>query len=653
MKKIVLLLITLFIALTGVSAKESFYLGGKVNDLHINMYKGSNKYNGYLYQYRRSDGKLVYCIEPFKLINTKNSYDVYNYNDKKFNLNSDILNRINLIAYYGYNYNNHTDLKWYAATQFLIWQSFGLDGIYFDDPYTLNKTNDLTNEIKEIENLVNKYNVLPSFANKTLQYSTNKTFKLVDENNVLNSYQILSSDIDVTIDNNVMNINTKEDGIYKIKFIKKSPIDNEYLLYYLDGAQSLIAPGKINDINFELTIEVDGGSITINKVDSENKNRLEATLKGAIYGLYDSKDNLIEKLVTDEKGIAYIKDLPLGLYKIRELQPSKGYILDENIYEINITKDTKDFTILSNESIIKGKLKINKYYGGDNNYRIENNATFEIYDSSNNLVGTYKTKNGVIELNLPYGKYTVKQVGGINGYKYVKDFDIFIGEEKTYEYTLRNEIIKGKLKINKYYGEEDNYKLEDDAVFEIYDFNNNLVGTYKTKNGILNVELKYGRYKVVQKKGIEGYELSNSFDLFVGEEKEYSYNLYNKKIYGTVTIKKYYGGSTLEDGATFKISNNENVFYVTTLNGIATIKLPYGNYRVEQLTGKYGYKNIEPFNISITESKNYLYELNDDIMIVEVPDTGIYRKKNNSYIFITISGVIILLYSIIKRAIFQ
>ena len=71
------------------------------------------------------------------------------------------------------------------------------------------------------------------------------------------------------------------------------------------------------------------------------------------------------------------------------------------------------------------------------------------------------------------------------------------------------------------------------------------------------------------------------------------------------------------------------------------------------MTGKYGYKNIEPFNISITESKNYLYELNDDIMIVEVPDTGIYRKKNNSYIFITISGVIILLYSIIKRAIFQ
>lgn len=46
--------------------------------------------------------------------------------------------KISLIAYYGYGYFdskvNHTDLKWYSVTQFMIWQvvPHGYD-IYFTD----------------------------------------------------------------------------------------------------------------------------------------------------------------------------------------------------------------------------------------------------------------------------------------------------------------------------------------------------------------------------------------------------------------------------------------------------------------------------------------------------------------------------------------
>ena len=31
--------------------------------------------------------------------------------------------KISMIAHFGYGYKNHTDVKWYAITQFMIWQA--------------------------------------------------------------------------------------------------------------------------------------------------------------------------------------------------------------------------------------------------------------------------------------------------------------------------------------------------------------------------------------------------------------------------------------------------------------------------------------------------------------------------------------------------
>ena len=72
--------------------------------------------------------------------------------------------------------------------------------------------------------------------------------------------------------------------------------------------------------------------------------------------------------------------------------------------------------------------------------------------------------------------------------------------------------------INKYYGE----KLEDGAIFEIYDINNNLIGTYETENGIINIKLEYGEYYGIQTSGVSGYNLVDKFDISIKEEKEYN-----------------------------------------------------------------------------------------------------------------------------------
>ena len=87
--------------------------------------------------------------------------------------------------------------------------------------------------------------------------------------------------------------------------------------------------------------------IQIFKMDKETGRAVpqgDATLKGAVYGLYAredikhpdratgivyKKDELIAKLTTDDKGKCEIDHLYLGKYYVKEIEPSEGYLLDE------------------------------------------------------------------------------------------------------------------------------------------------------------------------------------------------------------------------------------------------------------------------------------------------------------------------------------
>ena len=44
------------------------------------------------------------------------------------NLSQSQKDRIILIAHFGYNYKNHTEIKWYAITQMMIWQEADTSG---------------------------------------------------------------------------------------------------------------------------------------------------------------------------------------------------------------------------------------------------------------------------------------------------------------------------------------------------------------------------------------------------------------------------------------------------------------------------------------------------------------------------------------------
>lgn len=432
MKKFIFIFIISFIFIFNVEAGTKFYIEKTFDDkVYIN--RGNTTYRGNLYLYKSSNNNYVYCIDPFSTIRVRTDYKEYNYNDKIFNLSNDKLNKINVIGHFGFNYKNHTDIKWYKVTQFLIWKTIGVDSMYFTNV-------NYDKEISELETLVNSYLLKPSFSNTKYEYDPNKSYRIKDLNNVLSNYKILNSNIDASIEGNELVINTKDNGEYEIKFIKEGLNKENYTLYYLEGSQPVIHPGKIDDIVFSVKIEVNSGEITLNKLDSEGINRKFASLKGAIYGLYKD-DKLIHTLTTDENGVAYIKDVPLGNYYLKEITPSTGYELDTNTYEVRLTKDNKSFIVNSYENIIKGNILINKYYGNKDNYKKEDGATFEIYDINDNLIGTYVTKDGKINAKLDYGKYYVIQTKGMNGYSLSDKFNISINENKEYKFDLHDDVL--------------------------------------------------------------------------------------------------------------------------------------------------------------------------------------------------------------------
>ncbi|MDO4962720.1 MAG: SpaA isopeptide-forming pilin-related protein [bacterium] len=434
MKKFIFILITIFMFISSSYALDSFYIGEKVPNMKVyrdNLYQ---THTGVPYMLKRSDDTFVYCLNPFLDVYTTGLVEGYNYNNPIFNFSDEKIDRMNLIAYYGYGYLNHTDIKWYGVTQFLIWEQTNVDNIYFVDTNTLEKNNQYQSEVEEINRLVNNYYLKPSFANREFEYTINSNYEVVDLNNVLNNYSIVESDIDSYIESNKLYINTKDKGTYKIKFKRESPVKDDYIIYYIDGYQPLLHPGKVQDQYFTIDIKVESGSITINKLDSENKNRIEANLEGAEYGIYDN-DKLITTIKTDDKGIAYIDNIKLGNYYVKEISPSLGYLLDNNVYEIDLNYSNKDISITSMENVIENNLVIYKYIK-DDRCKLEDGAKFDLYDSSNNYLKTYITENGKINDKLEYGDYYLVQTSGKKGYNFVERLYLNLKEKKDYIYNL-------------------------------------------------------------------------------------------------------------------------------------------------------------------------------------------------------------------------
>ena len=365
--------------------------------------------------------EFAYCIEPFTLFNENSSY--YS-STNPYNLNESQIDRISKIAHFGYGYSNHKDPKWYAITQFMIWQISSNGDYYFTDYLNGNRINIFQNEMNEINTLIDNYNKIPVFEEEYTIISGNS---LVLENDFSN-IKIIGENY--SLDNNKLTINPTIEGVYTYNLIKEDNIYNKpYIFYESNNSQNLIETGNIPSINTSFKVNILKTEIELTKIDKDTKDIIpkgEASLDGAIYSLYDENNNLIQDLVI-EHNQSIINNLPLGKYYLKEKESGIGYLLDTNIYEINITKEHSKHQVIVENKVIEKTITIEKKYGDTNILKEEENISFEIYNSKYERISTITTNNlGMASITLPYGTYTIKQINTTEGYNMVDDITITI-----------------------------------------------------------------------------------------------------------------------------------------------------------------------------------------------------------------------------------
>ncbi len=143
---------------------------------------------------------------------------------------------------------------------------------------------------------------------------------------------------------------------------------------------------KVVELEYEMKNEKMKGHIRVVKTSSED-NEYSNLLKGSpladvTFEIYDSNENLVDKITTDETGTATSKELVIGNYKIKEIFSAKYYLLNENTYnveieddrtfDIEITNDNVDIDVeIEKKGFIETQSKDNIFYNFSN---IKNNS---------------------------------------------------------------------------------------------------------------------------------------------------------------------------------------------------------------------------------------------------------------------------------------
>jgi len=374
------------------------------------------------------NGKVAYCIElgkniPDNIYENTSDFSSLGYSDK-------VIEYINLISYYGYEYPTHrSDYKYYMAAQELIWEYLsGIRVEWTDELSFTGRRVDVESYKEEILDLVSKDSVIPSIEGESYTYEVDDDIMIEDLNDVLYNYEIYDNDgLKAYIEGNKLIIDNDGSmvGDFDIRLRKKLHTDGSGYIYYNDVSQKLYTSGDVSSYEFDVNISISGANLVINKLDSHSLDNVPVkggSLAGAKYGLYDRYDNLVHVFETDNEGKASYSKLAYGDYYLVELEPSLGYRLDETVYEVKINQKDNEFSVY--EDYIETKLEIFKTY--DLEY-FESDVVFEIYDEEGSLYDTLTTDNkGYGFLMLPFGVYEVRQINSKEGYEKVLPFVVVV-----------------------------------------------------------------------------------------------------------------------------------------------------------------------------------------------------------------------------------
>ena len=415
----------------------------------------------------------------------------------------------------------------------------------------------------------------------------------------------------------------------------KYPVNFEYLGQDTAVSEIKINDGKVIDNTFKT------GRVEGLKVDADDKSKLS----GAVIGLFNadetdfSEENAIETVTSDKDGSFKFTDIVYGKYKVAEIEAPEGFVLSENVYDVNINVNGVTIEITIRNKPIKGNVLIAKYDSG-NPPQILNGAVFAVYRDVN---GDKKFTGGTDELlgnmtessagiheykDLLYGDYLTREIKAPEGYTIDRNYYAFSikkdGETvkvgNNADGNFYNKDIKGNIEGVKV-GESDEplagavIGLFADGESE-FTAENALAAVTTEKDGkFIFKDIVYGKYIVAEIQSPTGYILTEeTFPVSISKNNEViTVKISNEKIRGNIEgIKIGESDEPLAGAVIGLFADGESDFsadkavksVTTDENGkFAFEDIEYGKYIVAEIQSPEGYVlTSETFPVSIEEN---------------------------------------------------
>lgn len=281
-------------------------------------------------------------------------------------------------------------------------------------------------------------------------------------------------------------------------------------------------------------------------------------------------------------------------------------------------------------------------------YKVQVGETLNLTDTNNILsnfsVAADNAEYNVNGNNLSLKPYTDKAtISFTKNQVYSSDYKIFVGNK------VQNQLVPGnvdptiaRIRLNTYYGGVELTKEDSEtktpqgdatlkgAEYGIYNKNDELITkltTDESGKAISEQVLAYGEYYIKEISPSNGYLLDeNKYEFESKGTENYSLNVKEQVIKANININKYYlpfetNEKTPEDNVNFDLldsKGNKIKELITDENGVISFNLPYGKYKIHQISTKKGFKYASDFEFSIESTNDINKEIIDEEVVAKL-----------------------------------
>ncbi len=309
----------------------------------------------------------------------------------------------------------------------------------------------------------------------------------------------------------------------------------------------------------------------------------------------------METIITDDKGEALSKQLPVGSYTLKEVEAPKGYELSSSSVSVDVETNKVVTVDVVNKKIpekVTGQFEIVKVDANDKT-KVLSDAEFEVYKDGKKVDTLRTDKTGkVISQKLEPGKYTLKETKAPQGYKLLKEeIEVVVEANKVVQVQVENAKELGSLQVIK--KDAESGKVLEGAEFKLKNEAGQVVGEAKTtnKDGVVKFEnIVPGKYTLEETKAPEGYKaLEVTVEVNVVANEVVKQEVTNEKVTGQFEIVKVDANDKTKvlSGAEFEVyKDGKKVAELKTDESgkVMSPKLPLGEYTVKETKAPTGYK---------------------------------------------------------------